>query len=158
MSQFWCQWWNEMTNAWKLCGGLNEEAQAWYSYQVDSFLQQDERDHKFRAHWLVWKREKGMQKLLLRSRLINSLLKVKQQALLDSTYVDALIERYNCEAPTCSNNGGFYYVADGKIHLRIFIIQLKAWSIAINRQLMLDPVIPELLIAFSSSFPHLEYQ
>jgi hypothetical protein len=57
---------------------------------------------------------------------------LKQQALLDSTHVDTLIERYKCEAPTCSNNGGFCYVADGKTHLRIFIIQLKAWSIAIN--------------------------
>ena len=57
---------------------------------------------------------------------------LKQQSLLDSTHVDALINRYKCEALTCSNNGGFCYVADGKIHLRIFTQQLKAWSITIN--------------------------
>jgi hypothetical protein len=57
---------------------------------------------------------------------------LKQQALLDSTHVDTLIHRYKCETSTCSNNGGFCYLADGKIHLTIFTQQLKAWSIAIN--------------------------
>ena len=68
MSQFWCEWWSEVIKTWRLCGELDEEAQVWYSCQVDKFFQEDERDHEFKARWLVWeKREekKDIQKLLI---------------------------------------------------------------------------------------------
>ena len=102
--------------------------------------------------------------------MINKLTsQLKQQALLDNIYINILIHRYKCETSICSNNDGFCYLADGKIHLRIFTQQLKTWSIAINddsfikisysaieSQFILNLIISEFLIAFYDPFLHLK--
>jgi len=44
------------------------------------------------------------------------------------------MDQQKCQSATCPNNGGYCFVADGKIHLRLFPANLRAWSVAINEE------------------------
>jgi hypothetical protein len=59
---------------------------------------------------------------------------MREQQCLDNTHLDTLMELYRCKAPSCPNYAGkgYCWPVDARRHLRIFVPQLRAWSIAIN--------------------------
>jgi hypothetical protein len=55
----------------------------------------------------------------------------RQQAVVDSQHVDALMDRWACSSTSCTNSNGWCYVLD-TVHLKVLAQHLRTWSIAIN--------------------------
>ena len=57
--------------------------------------------------------------------------KLRLQNIIDCSHNDSIMVSIKCELRTCPNNAGWCYIIDN-IHLKVFPINLKVWSIAIN--------------------------
>ena len=56
---------------------------------------------------------------------------MKLQNVIDCANNDEIMASIKCELKTCPNKAGWCYVIDN-IHLKVFLIHIKAWSVAIN--------------------------
>src|SRR5439155_19591074 len=70
---------------------------------------------------------------------------MKLQNIVDCSNNDAIMSTVKCELKSCPNKAGWCYVVDN-VHLKIFPVHIKTWSIAINDGTATLDVPPAILV------------
>ena len=70
---------------------------------------------------------------------------MKLQNIVDCSNNDPVISSLKCELKSCPNEAGCCYIVNN-VHLKVFPIHIKAWSIAINEGTAILDMPPAILV------------